>query len=211
MQIVIKSFTKILLASLISLLSGCSSLFGPPAQRTIVSYEIADLSWTGNVICSKPQSSKILYISPMRANTPYDSLKMYYTDKPYELTSFGYSEWAASPTEMLGQAIIKRTYTSCVFSNVVTSHALADAKYRLITQLINLRQEVSSNGQTAVVKLAIFVQLVDLDKNSVIASRGFVQRGSTAVGPKGMVSGVNQLLVKLDDELIEWLHKNVTK
>jgi ABC-type uncharacterized transport system auxiliary subunit len=197
-----------LISIVVGLLNSCSSLFGPPTQRPTVSYEIADLTWGGNSSCARAQNSQILYISPMRSNSLYDSLKMYYTNQPYELNSFGYSEWAALPTEMLIQAIMKRTYTACIFSNVVTSNALADAKYRLITQLVNLRQEINDNQTDAVVKLTIFAQLVDLNKNSVIASKAFIQQGHTAVGPVGMVTGVNQLLVKLDDELILWLRKN---
>jgi ABC-type uncharacterized transport system auxiliary subunit len=56
--------------------------------------------------------------------------------------------------------------------------------------------------------MVIASELIDLENNKVISSSIFNQRVPSAVGPAGLVDGVNQLTNKYDAELIVWLQQN---
>ncbi len=203
----VRKYLKLTLGALILSLTGCGSVFGPVSQREIVSYEITDSSIGMPENCPVKTKQDILYVSPMRANAPYDTTKMFYAEKEYQLNTYSYSQWAAIPTDMLSQTIEKKLVTSCLYKNIVRNNVLADANYRLITQLIALRQNVNSQD-SATNQLIIFVQLMDLDSNKVVASKIFNEQNTSAVGPQAMVVGVNQLTSKFDSDLVEWLRKN---
>lgn len=195
---------KLSIYALMLSLLGCGSIFGPIRQREVISYELADNSITMPPANCKLMKPDILYISPMRANAPYDSTKIYYTEKPFELEHFGYSRWVAIPTDMLSQIMDKKLVTSCVFKNIVHNNVLADADYRLVTQLIALRQDIISKN-SAKNQLIIYAQLLDVDSNKVISSRIFNEQANSDVGPKAMVTTINQLVTKFDNELVTWL------
>lgn len=193
-------------------LTGCGSILSPVEQRQSVSYEIYDnntASSMSNQECNKLRTNNVLFVSPMHAYVPYDNLKMYYSKGQYEVNAFGYSQWIALPADMLTQAMSKKIYNSCLFKNLTTSNALADANYRLISLLTSLRQEINSENNSVVVHMSIAVELIDLNSNKVIASKVFSEGVPTAVGPIGFVKGVNQLTDKFDQNLIIWLKQNI--
>ena len=189
-------------------LVACS--FGPVKQRPTISYMIYDTSTSESVpLCNNTyHSQKVIYISPMRTNVPYDTTKMFYSSNTYELNTYSYSQWAALPSDLLTQATTKKMLMACSFKNIATSLAIADANYRLVSMLISLRQDVNQDDNTASVHMVIVSELIDLENNKVISSSVFNQRVPSAVGPVGLVEGVNKLTSKYDAELIAWLQQN---
>lgn len=197
----------LMVASVLSLVA-CS--FGPVKQRPTISYMIYDTSTSESVpLCNNTyHSQKVIYISPMRTNVPYDTTKMFYSSNTYELNTYSYSQWAALPSDLLTQATTKKMLMACSFKNIATSLAIADANYRLVSMLISLRQDVNQDDNTASVHMVIVSELIDLETNKVISSSVFNQRVPSAVGPVGLVEGVNKLTSKYDAELIAWLQQN---
>lgn len=191
------------------LLVGCSSMLSPVSQRATTYYDIVDASVikADRLDCSKENQAGVLYIAPMRAYLPYDTSKMFYTQAKYELKTYSYSQWVALPTELLGQNLTKRIALSCTFKEIATSHALADAKYNLVTILVGLRQEI--NGDKASVHLIIASELVSLENNQLIATNLFNQQVETPVGPSGLVVGISQLSSQYNDQIVSWLNKNI--
>ena len=187
-------------------LLSCGSVFGPVEQRKVVAYELTDVTISAVPTCPKTVRNDVIFISPMRANVPYDSAKMYYAKSPFELNTFGYSQWVANPSDMLTQMITKKIVTSCSFGGIATGNALANADYRLVTQLVTLRQDLTS-ANTASVKLVIYVQLVNLEHNKVVAYKIFDEHSPSAVGPEAMVLATNKLVTQFDTEMLEWLQQ----
>ena len=199
---------KLLMVASVLFLVACS--FGPVKQRPTISYMIYDTSTSESVpLCNNTyHSQKVIYISPMRTNVPYDTTKMFYSSNTYELNTYSYSQWAALPSDLLTQATTKKMLMACSFKNIATSLAIADANYRLVSMLISLRQDVNQDDNTASVHMVIVSELIDLENNKVISSSVFNQRVPSAVGPVGLVEGVNKLTSKYDAELIAWLQQN---
>ena len=207
-----KKYFKISIAVLTLSLAACGSIFGPVEQRKVVSFEINDTSVTLPEANCQANRDDILYVSPMRANAPYDSTKMFYGEKQYELSKYGYSEWAALPTDMLTQSINKKLISACIYKNIANSNALADANFRLITQLISLRQNVtldnSGHPTGASNSLIIYGQLINLTNNKVVASKVFEEQLQSKPGPEAMVISINQLLTQFNNELVDWLKQH---
>lgn len=203
-----KLINKLIVLVPVLFVAGCG-LLSPVQQRSVANYEIMDRTVNSRwVNCTNPHSDNLIYISPMRAYPPYDLNKMYYNvESSYQINTFGYSQWVASPTELMSQELSKKVATSCVFKNLATSHALANARYRLLTFLIVMRQEMDSNNQNAAARLIVGAELVDLDSNKVIASKIFDARTPTAVGPDGYVKGINKLTEQFDQQVVDWLRQ----
>lgn len=203
-----KNIKKLLLAIGVLSLAACS--LGPVKQRPTTSYMIYDTSATESVpMCNnKYHSQKIIFISPMRTAVPYDSTKMYYSSSDYELNTYSYSQWAALPSDLLTQSMTRKVLMSCSFKNLASTLAIADANYRLVSMMVSMRQDINEANNTATVHLVIASELIDLESNKVVSSRVFNQRVPTAVGPAGLVDGVNKLTNKYNADLIVWLEQN---
>lgn len=192
-------------------LASCGSILAPQSQRPINTYQIVDLSAHNNDAqnCQTTQNNSILFVSPTRAFLPYDTYKMYYTSEKYQLNTYGYSQWVVSPTELINQDIMKRLAVSCTFKGVVTSNAIADANYRLVTNLVTLRHEVNTAQNTANAHMVMMTEVIDLRNNKVVSSFIFDQKQPTDVSPAGYVDGVSKLVTKYDDQLVDWLKQTV--
>ncbi|MEN9946423.1 MAG: hypothetical protein RLZZ293_809 [Pseudomonadota bacterium] len=194
-------------------LSSCS-IFEPVKIRPITNYIIADKnigsSSTKNN-CSADAKLGIIYVSPTRAFQPYNLSKLYYTESDFQINSFGYSQWISEPTELITQEIIKNISASCMFKNVVTSNALANAKYRLVTVLVLMRQEINPTEHNKVqAHMILATQLINIDSNQVIATKVFDQVTPTTTGPKGLVDGVNSMFSQYNQQLLTWLQQQLS-
>jgi ABC-type uncharacterized transport system auxiliary subunit len=202
---------SVLLATLA--IAGCGSILGPVEQRRTIDYEITDpsflsapeLSKIDSGGCTTSSRNDIIYVSTMHANAPYNSTKMFYSNAKYELEKYSYSQWAALPTDMLSQTMVKKIVLSCDFKNVVTNNAIANANYSLVTQLVVLRQDVNPDGKTSVVMMIIYAQLIDLDKNIVKSSRVFALHENGDAGPVGFTNSINSMMTNYDNQLVTWL------
>lgn len=203
-----KLINKLIVLAPVLFVAGCG-LLSPVQQRPVANYEIMDRTVRANTInCANPHSDSIVYISPMRGYPPYDLNKMYYNvESSYQINTFGYSQWVSLPTELMSQELGKKIATSCVFKNIATSHALADARYRLLTFLIVMRQELDDKNQNAVAHLVIASELIDLETNKVVASKLFDNKIPTSVGPDGYVKGINKLTEQFDQQIVDWLRQ----
>lgn len=206
-----KKFSKQLVWLIATLgMVGCGSILSPQSQRQIKTYEIVDNSLHDDNIpsCIPPKDNAILYVSPVRASVPYETYKMYYTAESYSLNNYAYSQWIVPAGELIHQNIIKKLVLSCSFKNVVTSTAIANANYRLVTNLVSIRQEINPANNTANAHVILSTELIDLEKNTIVATFVFDEKQPTDVGPTGYVTGVSQLITKYDDQLVNWLQQN---
>lgn len=189
------------------MLTACGIL-SPVQQRPVVNYEINDATVVGGMTCGESAARNVIFISPMQADLPYNSTKMYYTQKANELDAFGYGQWVSSPNQMLTQVITKKIFKSCIYKGVVTSDALADANYRLVSKLITLRQHVAADGNSAEVSLVIYVELIDLERNQMVNSNIFIEKEASQPGTQAFANSANHLMVKFDNDLVSWLKQN---
>ena len=186
------------------LLTSCS-IFSPVTTPLTHKFQIVDHNMDDNIDAPQcvAKNKAVIQIMPVRANAPYDMVKMFYSKSQYELDSYSYNQWVATPQSMIGQAIAQKILQSCLYTNTISGTFLATADYRLSTQLIELKQIIKNNSSTIV--LTALVQLIDNASNEVIKSKTFIETTDNINSPEGFVVGANTVTQKFLSALIKWL------
>lgn len=193
-------------------LASCGSVLSPQSQRATTSYQIIDSSITVPAnSCSQYKIGGTLFLSPTRASAPYDSYKMYYSNDVYQLSQYGYSQWIVPPAELINQNIMKKVTASCTFKSIVFSSAVAAANYHLMTYLVTLREEIDPATNTSKAHLVIGSELSDLKQNKMLGVFMFDQTVPTDNTPRGFVEGTSKLMTDYDNQVVDWLQKQVNK
>ena len=179
-------------------------MFMPVSIPEVKNYQIS-LVHDSSPTCvnNSEQTESAIQIMRMRDDAPYDTTRMFYSSSQYQLNSYARHEWAALPSQMLTKVIQEKLIGACQYSSVVNADFMTAAKYRLNSQLVELKQNIT--GDRAEIKLAVLIQLVDNGSNQVIKSKTFVERVKTQPNPEGYVDGTNIATKMFLDELVLWL------
>lgn len=186
------------------IISGCS-VFLPVTTPQIHTYQL-DVINHDKLQVQCPDNVAVpamLQISYARANPPFDTINMFYSTSQYELDSYATHQWVSLPASMLTQAIQEKVLLSCQYSGVVNADFMTTAKYRLNTQIVNLKQTI--NQESSVFTLSIIEHLVDNRTNQVLKSNTFDIDVPVAASPKGYIQGANIATAKFLDQLMVWL------
>lgn len=148
-------------------LSGCS-LLGPQKTPSITTYTLSVAKIRDRVA----HDHKItLLVSAPTAAAGYDSRKMIYTRKPYELSEFALNQWAAPPAEMLEPIVVQKLRDTGYFHAVISTAFSTQREYLLKMNLIELRQDFTVNPSR--IRLALQAELIDAKESRVINTRTF--------------------------------------
>ncbi len=139
-------------------ISSCS-VFSPIATVDIHKFQITldNNSNIQNSVCTKdsnlnhnniPENKLVLQLMPIKANAPYDTVRMYYSKSKYELDNYLYNEWVTPPQNMLTQLVLQELLNSCIYGNVINSSFLVNADYRLSIQILELKHIVMQDLDT---------------------------------------------------------------
>ncbi len=163
-----KNICQITILILVTSLVGCMSpLKNPPVKD----YSISQVGPSYRPIKSMNKTKRTLLVLQTQASPEYESEKMLYMKKPYQLESFALNKWAAPPAEMMMNVIVSRLRESNYFHSVVASPFSGHSDYDLKSKLISLRQEFLK--KTSVVRIVMQVDVIDSHTNKVIASQNF--------------------------------------
>lgn len=182
-------------------LSSCS-VFMPVTVPQIQNYQISVINDVGPE-CKNLSGKPNIQITRMKADEPYDSDYMYYSQERYQLNHYARNQWVASPSVMITKTIQEKLLQSCEYGHVVNADFLTNSDYRLNTQLIELQQDIR-DGKSQVT-LAILVQLVDNKNNKVVKGKTFLERLDVEPNQHGYVLGVNKVVDKFLSDLVVWL------
>lgn len=201
---------NLLLVGIVVFLTSCGSILGPQSQRPVVNYEIVDNSIIESQLpsCNPSLENKVLFVSPTRAALPYDTYKMYYSDKEYQLNSYNYSQWAIAAPELINQNLMKRLVLSCSFKDVVLSTTITNANYRLVTNLVTLRHEINKSKDTGVAHLVVASELIDLKKNRLIGNFIYDKSVPTDMSVTDYVKATSYLVSDFDAQMLNWIQQN---
>jgi ABC-type uncharacterized transport system auxiliary subunit len=190
-------------SGLIFIVSGCG-MFGPVTQPQIHTYQLEAVGHNElNVQCPANASKEILQITNVKADAPYDTTNMYYSQGVSQLDSYALNQWVSLPGAMLTQAIQEKVLSSCKYASVVNAEFMTIAKYRLTNQVVNFKQVI--NKDRATFNMTVISHLVDNKSNQVIKGNTFDVSIPVAPSPTGYIDGANQATVKFLGELLAWL------
>lgn len=138
----------------------------------------------------------VLQVSIPQARSGYESSRMVYLKKPHELEYFANNQWVDSPARMLAPLLQQAIESSGKYKAVITSRSAVLADLRLDTEIVRLQQEFLSNPSQ--LHLTLRVQLIDLQKKSILAQREFdVLEAAASEDPYGGVVAANRALQKV--------------
>ena len=198
-----------LLMMLTATLGACSSLapVKVPTQNTFTLTAANQKQLT-----TKPTALTLLINAP-QSNTAYQTTKMVYAEKPYQLQYFAYNRWITAPNEMLQPLLLQSFRNSNYFRAVVGAPFYSFTSLRLDSQLIDFKQQFLANHSQFQMKLQI--TLSNNTNNRILFSKLFQASISANANPQAGVIAANQatqqILQDAVSATITYLNKNPLK
>jgi cholesterol transport system auxiliary component len=145
----------------------------------------------------------VLEVSVPRASPGFDTPRMVYVQRPYELDHFANHRWADAPARMLGPLLTQALEQSGGFRTVVQAPTAVPADVRVNTELIRLQQDFSIRPSRA--EVALRVQLVDVRGRRVLATRLFEEaEAAPSDDAYGGVAGANAALARVLVQVVDF-------
>ena len=161
----------ILVSFFLPMLSSCT-LFSPVSvdtQKAVLS-QIPTRLPHGNA-----RSATLLILAPT-SSAVYDTTQMAYAIQPYQVAYFSQNEWIETPSRMIHPLLVRTLEGTHSFSAVLTPPYMGRFTYALQTQILELKQDFTSQPPTLL--LALRFQLTRGAANEVIASKEVTLRES---------------------------------
>ena len=136
------------------LLAGCSLLAPPKSEpATAILSKVPD-----NVPHEAGAESTLLIVRP-EASPAYNTTRMAYSEKPYQIAYYRDNQWAATPGEMIAPLLVRTLEQTGMFRAVLSPPETGHPDYALRTEVTELLQDFTAS--TPMVRLALHVQLLD--------------------------------------------------
>lgn len=136
------------------LLGGCG-LLSPPKPEPV---RALLTKVPGEIPREHQHGATLLVLSPETSPT-YDTTRMAYSERRYEIGYFRDNEWTDTPGQMLEGLLVRTLRDIGFFKTVLTSSVAARPTYQLRTTIVELLQDHTSNPP--ILRLALRVQLLD--------------------------------------------------
>ena len=195
----------ILCAVLVVTESGCLSLrTDSPEIRT---YHLS-LDGSSHNIIPKQIDGPVLLVSPPQAEPGFETPRMVYVKRPYELEYFSVNQWADSPVRMLTPLMVQVLNQSGAWRTVIPLPSSVSGDYRLDTYGVLLQHEFLQ--QPSRVRVTVRLQLVDLKESTILGTRAFeAVENAQSENAYGGVLAANRAVAGLLDQIVSWLQQCV--
>jgi cholesterol transport system auxiliary component len=181
MRSVRRPFLLLLVADAGLLLAGCSLLSSPkPEPATALLTKIP-----ANVPHEAGVESTLLIARP-QTSSAYDTTRMAYTEKPYQIAYYRDNQWAAPPGEMIQPLLVRTLEQTGIFRAILPPSETGHADYALRTEVTELLQDYTAS--TPVLRLTLHLQLLD-GAGQALADREITEQ--VAMRGSNSYAGVN--------------------
>jgi cholesterol transport system auxiliary component len=148
----------------------------------------------------------VLLISLPQAEPGFETPRMIYLKRPYELEHYAVNQWADTPARMFMSLLIQALDRTGMWRAVLPLPASVRGDYRLDSQGLFLRQEFLQ--QPSRVKVAVRTQLVDVKEARVVGTRTFeAVEHAPSEDAYGGVQAANRAITALLDDIAFWLQE----
>lgn len=186
---------------------GCLSLrTNSPEIRT---YHLS-LDGLSNDIRPEQIDGPVLLVSPPQAEPGFDTQRMVYIKRPYELEYFAVNEWADSPMRMLTPLMVQVLNQSGAWRTVVPLPSSISGDYRLDTYGFLIQQEFLQHPSR--IRVAVRVQLVDLKESTILGAGAFeAMENAPSENAYGGVLAANRAVTNILDQIVSWVRQCVQR
>ena len=194
--------------TLLLMLAACS--LGPTETIAPRSYFLnPEISWKNPHGSDKRTNPAVLLITQPKAQAGFDTARMAYLLRPYEMNYYAFNQWADTPARLLQRILVENLDKSGMWSAVLQTPGTVPVQYRL--DLDNLVLEQQFFSQPSRVRLSVRAQIIDTKKPAILATRSFeVLEAAPTEDAYGGVLAANQAAAKLLIEMADWLNQVVT-
>jgi len=116
----------------------------------------------------------ILLVFPAEADSVYDTTRMAYTLRPYEVAYFSRHQWGEKPSQMLQPLLVRTLAATGYFSAVLTPPHTGPYTYALRVQVLDLVQDFTL--VSASLRLSLQLRLSDYATDRVVATKEIALR-----------------------------------
>ncbi len=161
-------------------------------------------TWAAPSSGEKRAAHGTLLISPPQADPGFDTPRMVYLTRPYEVSYYTANQWADTPARMLASLLTYSMEKSGLWRTVVSLPTSIRGDYRLDTQGLILQQEFFQ--QPSHIRLALRVQLIEQREQKVIGSKRIeMLENAPSEDAYGGVVAANRAVTKLLDQVAVWV------
>ena len=189
--------------TLLLMITACS--LGPTETAAPRSYFLKpEISWKNAHGSGERIGAAVLLIPQPKAQAGFDTARMAYLLRPYEVNYYAFNQWADTPARLLHQVLVENLDKASLWRAVVQTAGTVPAQYRLDCDNLILEQQFFS--QPSRIRLALRAQLIETKKQTVLASRYFeLLEPAPSEDAYGGVLAANQATAKLLAQLAVWL------
>jgi cholesterol transport system auxiliary component len=200
-------FFHVVCAVLVATVSGCLSPFGETPKVHTYQLSLDNLSNGARVTDT---DAPVLLVTIPQAEPGFETSRMVYVKRPYELEYYAVNQWADTPARMFMPLLVQMLGKSSVWRDVVSLPSAVPADYRLDSSRLALQQEFFQ--QPSRVRLTARLQFVDLKQSSIVGMRTFeVTEPASSENAYGGVLAANRAVAGLLDQIVAWLQQCVRR
>lgn len=193
--------------TLLLLISACS--LGPTETSAPRTYFLnPEISWKNPHGYGARRGAAVLLITQPKPQAGFDTARMAYLLRPYEINYYAVNQWADTPARLLHRIMVENLDKTGLWSAVLQAASSVRAQYRLDCDSLVLEQQFFSRPSR--VRLALRAQIVDLKTSSILATQYFeLFEAAPSDDAYGGVQAANHASAKFLTELAAWLDKVV--
>lgn len=185
--------------------SGCISFRG--GSEAAHTYQLS-LEGAQREVHAADGNSPVVQLSPPQAEPGFETPRMVYLKRPYELEYFAANQWADTPANMVVPLLAQSLSQSGIWRDVVLLPSLVPGDYRLDVYGFALQQEFVQ--QPSRVRVTARAQLVDLKLSMIVGMQRFEAiEPAPSENAYGGVVAANRAVAALLDQITVWLRECV--
>jgi len=185
--------------------SGCISFRG--GSEAAHTYQLS-LEGAQREVHAADGNSPVIQLNPPQAEPGFETPRMVYLKRPYELEYFAVNQWADTPANMVAPLLAQSLSLSGIWRDVVLLPSLVSGDYRLDVYGFTLQQEFFQ--QPSRVRVTARAQLVDLKQATIVGMQRFETiEPAPSENAYGGVVAANRAVAVLLDQIGSWLRQCV--
>jgi cholesterol transport system auxiliary component len=150
----------------------------------------------------------VLLVSLPQAEPGFESPRMVYLKRLYELEYYAMNQWADSPARMFAPLLVQALGRTGVWRAVIPLPGSVRGDYRLDSYGFSLQQEFLQEPSR--VRMTLLAQLVDLKESRIVGTRAFeAVESAPSEDAYGGVMAANRAIATMLDHIASWLQECV--
>jgi len=189
--------------ALLSMTAACS--LGPTETTAPRTYFLnPEISWENPHGSGEPMAASVLLVTQPKAQAGFDTARMAYLLRPYEVNYYAFNQWADTPARMVQQLLVEQLDKTGRWRAVLQTPGPVPAQFRLDCDNLILEQQFFSRPSR--VRLSVRAQIVETKTPAILATRYFeVIEDAPTDDAYGGVQAANRAVEKWLGELASWL------